>query len=195
MVRQRHERRIVAGGARQRNLRRRALGRLGPKDYVRGVAFDVVLPVADRLDVETLKSRLPAITWDRLQGSGVAVPVAAEGLLDELWATHVTSTPYGFPEELPDRLYKEGVVTRVLVNRYERDRAARVACIAHHGTSCLVCGFNFEESYGRVGRDFIHVHHARDISTLGPGYRWTRRSTWYRYAQTATPWHIGLGQH
>jgi 5-methylcytosine-specific restriction protein A len=72
---------------------------------------------------------------------------------------------------MPAGFYEEGAVTRVLVNRYERDRAARAECIAHHGTTCIVCGFNFEQRYGELGRNFIHVHHVREISTLGPGYR------------------------
>lgn len=62
-------------------------------------------------------------------------------------------------------------MTRVAVNKYERDRGARAACIAHHGWACVVCGFHFEQTYGKVGRDFIHVHHLREISTLGRSYK------------------------
>jgi len=47
------------------------------------------------------------------------------------------------PEGLP-----EGGSIRVLVNRYERNYSNRAACIEIQGSSCLACGFNFEEAYG-----------------------------------------------
>lgn len=45
------------------------------------------------------------------------------------------------------------------MNRYERDPNARKACLAHHKAICKVCGFDFERVYGKIGKDFIHVHH------------------------------------
>jgi 5-methylcytosine-specific restriction protein A len=131
------------------------------------VRLDVILPIADRLPTEVLKAEVPAVPWDRLQGSGVAVVPPHDGILEQVWAAHVDDAL----DELPNSTYEEGALARVLVNRYERDRTARAACIAYHGTTCLVCGFDFEERYGELGRDVIHVHHVREISTLGPGYR------------------------
>jgi 5-methylcytosine-specific restriction enzyme A len=172
LVRQRHERGIVASGRFSSTIYNAehwdGSGRITTYADIR---FDVVLPVTDRLDIQVLKSRLPTVVWDRLQGSGVAVAAPNDDRLERLWEAHVVGTPYLVPEELPAGSYEEGAVTRVLVNRYERDRAARAACIAHHGTTCTVCGFNFEQQYGALGRDFIHVHHVREISTLGPGYK------------------------
>lgn len=66
--------------------------------------------------------------------------------------------------------YAEGASKRIVVNAYERDRRARDACVAHHGHTCVVCGFDFERVYGNLGARFIHVHHVRPVSTLGPGY-------------------------
>jgi 5-methylcytosine-specific restriction enzyme A len=57
------------------------------------------------------------------------------------------------------------------VNAYERDRAARQACISHYGLACVVCGLRFEERYGVLGAGFIHVHHVVPLSELGPNYK------------------------
>ncbi|MFL6161506.1 MAG: HNH endonuclease [Jatrophihabitantaceae bacterium] len=139
-------------------------------NYAR-VSFDTVLPVEDRLTTGQLKRQIPGVGWDRLQGSGIRVADTSVALLEALWARHSDDMPYRSPEELPVGEYEEGAVTRVEVNRYERDRAARRACIAHHGTACVACGFDFGKRYGRIGRGFINVHHIREISTLGPGYK------------------------
>ena len=53
---------------------------------------------------------------------------------------------------------------------YERDRAARQACICHYGLACIVCGLVFEERYGDLGGDYIHVHHLVPISEIGESY-------------------------
>jgi 5-methylcytosine-specific restriction enzyme A len=47
-------------------------------------------------------------------------------------------------------VYREGAVRQILVNAYERDRAAREACIAHFGPVGGVCGLRFEEKYGAL---------------------------------------------
>ncbi len=75
------------------------------------------------------------------------------------------------PEELSGTgSYFEGSVEKVLVNRYERDRRARVDCIQHYGTNCAVCEINFGEQYGSDFKGLIHVHHLKPISELGANY-------------------------
>jgi hypothetical protein len=72
------------------------------------------------------------------------------------------------PEEIaPDEEFEEGAVTQVLVNRYERDRAARARCIKHYGTNCIICGLSMEERYGPAVTGLIHVHHIEPISSIG----------------------------
>lgn len=67
--------------------------------------------------------------------------------------------------------YTEGEVHEVVLNRYERSREARDACIAAKGCRCAVCGFDFEQTYGEIGQGFIHVHHLVPISTIGKAYQ------------------------
>jgi 5-methylcytosine-specific restriction protein A len=70
------------------------------------------------------------------------------------------------PDGLP-----EGAKVRIEANRYERSRINRAACIELQGDSCLVCDFNFGETFGDHGEGFIHVHHVVPVSQIGAGYR------------------------
>jgi hypothetical protein len=79
---------------------------------------------------------------------------------------------FTLPEEVEDpTTLVEGAVRRVSVNAYERSPEARRQCIAHYGTSCYVCGFNFAAIYGDAVQDFIHVHHLRLLSEIGEQYQ------------------------
>jgi 5-methylcytosine-specific restriction endonuclease McrA len=69
----------------------------------------------------------------------------------------------------PER-YIEGATKQISVNVYERNPIARKRCIEHYGTSCMVCGFNFYETYGELGKDFIHVHHLIPLYEIGEEY-------------------------
>ena len=76
-----------------------------------------------------------------------------------------------YPDELDSVIkYSEGKTKKILVNSYERNPHARKKCIDHYGLNCQVCDFNFHEKYGDIGKDFIHVHHIIDISTVGKEY-------------------------
>ncbi|AXT63760.1 HNH endonuclease [Aquimarina sp. AD10] len=70
----------------------------------------------------------------------------------------------------PNQKYSEGKTKQVVVNNYERNPIARKKCIEHFGLDCQVCGFNFEEKFGELGKDFIHVHHKVDIASIGNEY-------------------------
>ena len=72
--------------------------------------------------------------------------------------------------ELPDAVYIEGATHSVTVNAYERNRAARQACIDYHGTICAVCDSDLVEMYGPIAEGFIHVHHLKPLSEVREGY-------------------------
>lgn len=72
---------------------------------------------------------------------------------------------------LASRKYTAGAVRRVIVNAYERDAGARKACLQRYGTRCTVCDMDFEERYGSIGKDFIHVHHKKPLATARQSYR------------------------
>ncbi len=77
-----------------------------------------------------------------------------------------------FPEEViePDQ-YLEGTSKQISVNIYERNPKARKTCLEYHGYSCKVCDFNFEKTYGAIGKDFIHVHHLIPLSKIKEEYK------------------------
>lgn len=79
---------------------------------------------------------------------------------------------FAMPDEIDGQpaSFVEGSVQRVFVNAYERNRAAREACIAHYGARCVICGFDFGAAYGAFAEGFIHVHHTTPLATIGRTY-------------------------
>ncbi len=75
-------------------------------------------------------------------------------------------------EKLEDNLtgYHEGGKKKVTATRYERNPVNRKLCIEHNGYRCKICGFDFAEKYGQIGKGFIHVHHIVPVSSMGEGY-------------------------
>jgi 5-methylcytosine-specific restriction protein A len=138
------------------------------------VEWDVWLPIGDRLPVELLMSDISAFPWSNMQASGIVIPAAASEMLELLWQSHLRASGWGttwLPEEVTwSERYVEGSVTRIDVNRYERDPRARAASLGHWGHSCSVCNFDFSKVYGSIGDGFIVVHHLTEISTVGPDY-------------------------
>jgi 5-methylcytosine-specific restriction endonuclease McrA len=63
--------------------------------------------------------------------------------------------------------FLEGTEKKRVIRVYERNYKLRVKAIQHHGLTCAVCGFDFEEFYGSHGENYIEVHHLIPVSTLG----------------------------
>lgn len=74
---------------------------------------------------------------------------------------YASAAPLRKPEAL-----SEGSIIELTLTTYERNPAARKACLDHYGTQCQVCGFDFGKVYGQIGRDFIHVHHVIALSQV-----------------------------
>lgn len=87
------------------------------------------------------------------------------------WYASDGAVTNALPEELvhPES-YPEGARRTVTINAFERNPKARRACIAHHGTTCAACEFNFRDVYGTLGDGFIHVHHITPIGSVGAEY-------------------------
>ena len=106
-----------------------------------------------------------------LKGSIQGVLHCPDSILDFLLKKDEESIDvYGvdYPED-SDTLY-EGALMTVKVNRYERNPKARKECVARKGCRCYVCGIDFEEIYGVIGKGFIHIHHLTPISSIGKEY-------------------------
>lgn len=70
-------------------------------------------------------------------------------------------------------MFPEGRILYSLHRRYERDRKlvgrARARYLRRHGrVFCEACGFDFQETYGERGLNWMEVHHDVPVSRLGP---------------------------
>lgn len=74
-------------------------------------------------------------------------------------------------QELTEKEFMEGKATTIFVNKYERNWTARNLAINHHGSKCEVCGFDFFEIYGEIGKGYIQVHHIVPIHSIGKEYK------------------------
>jgi 5-methylcytosine-specific restriction protein A len=129
-------------------------------------------------------SKEPLVTWEELhqpplsnvswgiQASGVLLPGAIAGDLEQLWNRRITGNDPLLPDEIPSSPgFAEGAQKTVVVNAHERNPQARAACIAYFGLRCTVCDILLEERYSPSAAGFIQVHHLVPLSTVGPGYR------------------------
>ena len=136
--------------------------------------FDVLLrPETEILSRLALRGgKLGGVHWDP-QASGMSIPPDAAADLEDVWTAHLESlglkTYRGADEVAAEEKFWEGAMRRVTVNAYERDPRARAACLAHYGSSCTVCGFDFAEVFGEGTRG-IHVHHLRPLAEIREGY-------------------------
>lgn len=73
-------------------------------------------------------------------------------------------------EELEFSSYREGAVKQVMVNAYERNMEARQECLNEKGYRCVVCEFSFVDVYGSIGKEYIHVHHLKELHTIKEEY-------------------------
>ena len=64
----------------------------------------------------------------------------------------------------------EGAKTMRVVNAYERSEKNRRAVLELQGFRCQSCGVLMEERYGKVAKDYIHVHHTKPLSEIGDEY-------------------------
>ena len=62
--------------------------------------------------------------------------------------------------------YIEGSKKEYYTTKYERDFRNREAAIRIHGTRCMICGFDYGEKYGELGKGYIEVHHIKPLADL-----------------------------
>lgn len=69
-------------------------------------------------------------------------------------------------EEVKKELaYKEGAELRVIQTARERNPALRKDAIEKYGNKCMVCGFDFDKTYGRdIANGYIEVHHEKMLA-------------------------------
>lgn len=132
-------------------------------DYLVNGYKTVVIPIEELKDAPFSKQ-----LWST-QTSGISIKPDVAAALERLWAerTGVSGGSWIGEENLGVVVHMEGGKSQVVVNRFERDPAARAACIAHFGCKCAVCEVDLEAVYGPAAAGFIHVHHIKPLATTG----------------------------
>jgi 5-methylcytosine-specific restriction protein A len=157
-----------------------ASGKIVAKDFmflnhsnisVHGVVieFDTfVHPIEDQiLNIEIIKSSAPVKQKWPPQSSGTQIKPENVGELENLWERFCVETNVYKNIAVYEQTITEGASYEIIQTIYERNQYARTLCLKHHGYSCAVCDFNFEDVYGVIGKEFIHVHHLNQLSNIG----------------------------
>lgn len=149
--------------------------RIGAREFIAGLRATesnrYVWISPDVRDSEGRKARLVDILKEANIGKNQRLGLLVNGTNITVQSAGISVFQQVFPEEVePGRVYVEGATTVIEVTRYERDLAARAACIAHHGAQCSVCSFNFGSVYGEIGVGFIHVHHLVPLAMISEEY-------------------------
>ena len=157
----RSSRGIVASGTFRSSIRR---GSLDEFPNIASIEWEEMRSVEDRLPIETLLTEVPNGKWNFIFGSGHELKPEVAEVLDELWYDFSISSPVLPSTDFSDIDLREGSPKQRVVTDYNRDPRARRLCITEYGYRCVVCDFDFEETYGERGSKFIHVHHLHDLS-------------------------------
>lgn len=113
-----------------------------------------------------------AAQGESLSERDVSSPVEAIGKLSD---AEISERNYPFETEAtnlvePSSRLIEGDSYQVELTVHERNLEARSQCIAHYGTRCVVCAFDFGVAYGPQAAGLIHVHHLNPLSEIGEAY-------------------------
>ena len=141
------------------------------------IDFEVLLNPEEEpiLTLDILNTgNLQAQQWTP-QSSGISVRPELTDELEAVWFDFLTTqnirqNPYAPKGTETQKIFTEGTANQVTQTRYERNPFARTACIKHYGYTCSVCSFDFEKHYGNLGKNFIHVHHLRQVAAVGKTY-------------------------
>lgn len=139
--------------------------------YVVDIEFDCILNPTeeDILDMGSLEFKFPDQHWHP-EKAGISIKPYYKGKLEQMWENFLCGKILQIPESKIEP-FMEGAVKQITQTVYERCAAARKACLEEFGYSCGVCGFDFEENYGSIGKNFIHVHHLDLLSAPGGAHQ------------------------
>ncbi len=141
------------------------------------IEFDILINPENNtlLDKESLESidQKNVQQWFPQQ-SGIAIKPEVVDALESNWFDFIRENKYvrhnfvsnDVVTEITES-FLEGKSKEIVQTRYERNPQARKICLNHHGYSCQICDFNFENYFGEVGKGFIHVHHINPIAEIG----------------------------
>lgn len=131
----------------------------------------------------TLQEKLWPFPWRTFYSKMTKVPIPDDAnecvhiLIDwtkysiELMFSLLTITDVDDDKFLQMAIQTEGTIQEIKSIRYERNPINRKICLYKKGYTCAVCGMNFQNIYGEIGKGFIEVHHTTPVSKMGNGYK------------------------
>jgi len=133
-------------------------------NYVPAV-YDVLLNYKEQKILETtvLDEKCPQQFWHPLQ-SGISIKDEVLPTLHELWAEITGTEKEDKNSFIEESSFIEGREKFVYATKYERDPKVRKAFLKGKKLKCEVCGFDFENAYGDLGKGYIEVHHKHPVS-------------------------------
>ena len=132
----------------------------------------------DRLNQSEISQKARSILYKQNwtpQSSGISIRPELVDELESIWFDFLSTQKIRHNPFIPSDVYSQNIFTegtpnQISITRYERNPFARKKCIEHYGLSCIICGFNFEQTYGAIAKDFIHVHHLTQVAAVGKTY-------------------------
>lgn len=115
------------------------------------------------LDIDYIKDNTSSFQQWTPQSSGIQIKMEIVDEVERLWFDFIKTKVFFSNNNQIERIFIEGTSYQLTQTVYERNRYARTLCLQYYGYSCAVCGFNFEETYGDIGNEFIHVHHLNQV--------------------------------
>lgn len=113
-------------------------------------------------------NRLEAELWGEFSGRPDEVARVANGILQLISASEADVFAL---DDLDFEAPEGRIMTRVHLSRERNSTLVKkkkaVALRQHGGLTCEVCGFNFFQTYGERGWEFIECHHTLPVSSLG----------------------------
>jgi hypothetical protein len=138
--------------------------------WVEGEQLDSPIPLNDLGLLASLKQATANfIGYTEIKDSSIVQSLTE--LINDLPTIEPSSTVLNPDESVVEQHHIEGAKKVILVNVYERNKAAREACIWKWGAECQVCEMSFETRYGPVGQGFMHVHHLTPVAKIGKSYK------------------------
>jgi len=121
------------------------------------------------ISLNYLQTRYRNYHWTS-QASGVSLP---DLIADDLFAIIQADNRYSFSESSSKdvRTYSEGKPKKITTWTYDRSTDARNDCVEYYGYKCEVCGFDFSDTYGTRGENYIEVHHLKPIANIKKEYK------------------------
>lgn len=139
----------------------------------------------DSLDVPSIKKMISGnyevYIFTREDSSNPQFVFKGLGYIKDLENGRPASIAWGFANDLTKieskyqlnerKIFLEGAKKTRTSTIYERNPQARQDCLNYYGYLCQVCEMDFESMYGEIGKGFIHVHHEKEISSIGKEYQ------------------------